>query len=194
MFGFDPRLQPETVDVAGARKLLAEAGYPEGFGLTVFGPNDRYINDEQVVQAIAQMLTRGGIAAKVQVSPMSTYVSRAAKKELGFGLLGFGVGGGEPSGALRGLLGTPDKDKGMGAINWSGYSSPEFDGLLAQALRTVDAKKREALLQDATEVALKKDVAIIPLYHQVATWAARKGLQFTPRVDEFTLAQQVRAE
>jgi peptide/nickel transport system substrate-binding protein len=194
MFGFNPKLQPEAVDVSGARRLLAEAGYPEGFGLTIFGPNDRYINDEQVVQAIAQMLTRGGIAAKVQVSPMSSYVGRAAKKELGFGLLGFGVGGGEPSGALRGLLATPDKDKGMGATNWSSYSSPQFDALLGEALHTVDNRRREALLQDAAEVALKKDYAIIPLYNQVATWAARKGIAFTPRVDEFTLAYQVRAE
>jgi peptide/nickel transport system substrate-binding protein len=104
------------------------------------------------------------------------------------------VGGGEPSGALRGLLATPDKDKGMGATNWSSYSSPQFDALLAEALHTVDNRKREALLQDAAEVALKKDCAIIPLYNQVATWAARKGIAFTPRVDEFTLAYQVRAE
>ncbi len=194
MYGFNPRLQPDAVDVAGAKRLLAEAGYPEGFGLTVFGPNDRYVNDEQVVQAIAQMLTRGGVAAKVQVSPMSTYVGRASKKELGFGLLGWGVGGGEPSGALRGLLGTPDKERGTGAVNWSGYSNPQFDTLLAEALKTVDDHKREALLQEATELALKKDMAIIPLYNQVATWAARKGLAFTPRVDEFTLAYQVRAE
>jgi peptide/nickel transport system substrate-binding protein len=194
MFGFNPKLQPDLVDVPGARRLLAEAGYSEGFGLTIFGPNDRYINDEQVVQAIAQMLTRGGIATKVQVSPMSTYVGRASKKELGFGLLGFGVGGGEPSGALRGLLATPDKDKGMGATNWSSYSNPQFDALLYEALHTVDNRKRETLLQDATEVALKKDYAIIPLYNQVATWAARKGIAFTPRVDEFTLAYRVQAE
>jgi peptide/nickel transport system substrate-binding protein len=194
MFGFNPKLNADAVDVAGARKLLAEAGYPEGFGLTIFGPNDRYINDEQVVQTIGQMLTRGGIATKVQVSPMSTYVGRASKKELGFGLLGWGVGGGEPSGALRSLLGSADKDKGMGANNWSSYSNPQFDAMLTEALHTVDNKKREKLLQDATELALKKDYAIIPLYNQVATWAARKGIVFTPRTDEFTLAYQVRAE
>ncbi|SDE40769.1 peptide/nickel transport system substrate-binding protein [Variovorax sp. CF079] len=194
MFGFNPALKPEAVDVAGARKLLAEAGYPEGFGLTIFGPNDRYINDEQVVQTIGQMLTRGGIATKVQVSPMSTYIGRASKKELGFGLLGWGVGGGEPAGAMRGLLGTADKDKGMGAINWSSYSNPQFDALLTEAMHTVDNKRREQLLQQAAELALKKDYAIIPLYNQVATWAARKGIAFVPRVDEFTLASQVRPD
>ena len=194
MFGFNPELKPDSVDVQGARKLLAEAGYPAGFGLTLFGPNDRYVNDKQVTQAIGQMLTRGGIVTKVQVSPMATYVGRASKKELGFGLLGWGVGGGEPSGALRGLLATPDKERGMGATNWSSYSNPQFDALLNEALNTVDDAKREALLQKATALALKKDYAIIPLYHQVSTWAARKGLTMVPRVDEFTLAQQVRAE
>jgi peptide/nickel transport system substrate-binding protein len=194
MFGFNPNLKADTVDVPGARRLLAEAGYPDGFGITIFGPNDRYINDEQVVQTIGQMLTRGGIVTKVQVSPMSTYVGRASKKELGFGLLGWGVGGGEPSGALRGLLATPDKDKGMGANNWSSYSNPKFDAMLAEALRTVGNRERERLLQDAAELALKKDYAIIPLYNQVATWAARKGIVFVPRVDEFTLAHQVRPE
>jgi peptide/nickel transport system substrate-binding protein len=125
---------------------------------------------------------------------MATYVGRASKKELGFGLLGWGVGGGEPSGAMRGLLGTPDKEKGMGATNWSSYASPQFDALLAEALHTVDDRKREQLLQDAAEQALAKDFAIIPLYHQVATWAGRKGIAFVPRVDEFTLAHQVRPD
>lgn len=188
MYGFNADLKPEAADVAGARRLLAEAGYPDGFGLTVFGPNDRYVNDEQVVQTIGQMLTRGGIATKVQVSPMSSYVGRAARKELGFGLLGFGVGGGEPSGALRNLLATPDKDRGMGTNNWSSYSSSQFDATLLEALQTIDNARREQLLRDAAAIALKKDHAIIPLYNQVATWAARKGISFVPRMDEFTLA------
>lgn len=194
MYGHNPALVPEPADLAGARRLLAEAGYPQGFGLTIFGPNDRYINDEQVVQTIGQMLTRGGIATKVQVSPMSSYVGRAARKELGFGLLGFGVGGGEPSGALRSLLATPDKDKGMGANNWSSYSSPQFDATLQQALQTIDEGKREALLKDAAAIALRQDYALIPLYNQVATWAARKGIRFVPRVDEFTLASHAQPE
>ncbi len=82
----------------------------------------------------------------------------------------------------------------MGATNWSSYSNPQFDALLNEALNTVDDAKREALLRNATALALKKDYAIIPLYHQVSTWAARKGLTMVPRVDEFTQAQQVHAE
>jgi peptide/nickel transport system substrate-binding protein len=194
MFGFNPNLKPEPLDVEGAKKLLAAAGYPNGFNLTVSGPNDRFINDEQVMQTIGQMLTRGGINTKVSVGPMSAFVGRAARKEVGFGLLGWGVGGGEPSSPLRGLLATTDKDKGMGANNWSSYSNPVFDKMLNDALSTVDDKKREKLLQDAAELALKKDQAIIPLYNQVATWAARKGITYTPRTDEATLAHFVKPQ
>jgi peptide/nickel transport system substrate-binding protein len=194
MFGFNPNLKPEPVDVDGAKKLLAAAGYPNGFNLTVSGPNDRYINDEQVMQTIGQMLTRGGINTKVSVGPMSAFVGRASKKEVGLGLLGWGVGGGEPSSPLRGLLATTDKDKGMGANNWSSYSNPAYDKLISDALSTVDDKKREKLLQDAAELALKKDQAIIPLYNQVATWAARKGYTYVPRIDESTLAQFVKPQ
>ena len=194
MFGHNPNLKPEALDLAGARKLLADAGYPDGFGITLFGPNDRFINDEQVLQAIGQMLTRGGIATKVQTQPVASYIPKAAKKELGFGLLGWGVGGGEPSSPLRGVLATTDKDKGLGASNWSSYSSAQYDATLTEALRTVDDKKREKLFQDAAEIAIKQDYAIIPLYNQVATWAARKGIRYTPRPDEATLAQFVQPE
>lgn len=194
MFGHNPDLKPDALDVAGAKKLLAEAGYPDGFGITIFGPNDRFINDEQVLQAIGQMLTRGGIATKVQTQPMASYVPKAAKKELGFGLLGWGVGGGEPSSPLRGLLATTDKDKGLGTSNWSSYSSAKFDAALIEALSTIDDRKREKLFQDAAEIAIRQDHAIIPLYNQVATWAARKGYRYTPRPDEATLAQFVQPE
>jgi peptide/nickel transport system substrate-binding protein len=193
MFGYNPNLKPDTVDIEGAKKLLAEAGYPDGFGITFFAPNDRFINGEEVAQAIGQMLSKGGIAAKVETMPFSTYVGRAAKKELGLGMLGWGVGGGEPSSALRALIATADKDKGLGAYNWASYSNSRFDSLLLDAMRTVDDHKREKLLQDATEVAMR-DYAVIPLYNQVVTWAMKKGIKYTPRSDELTLAQQFKPE
>ena len=192
-FGYNPDLKPDTVDVAGAKKLLADAGYPNGFIITFFAPNDRLINDEQVALTIGQMLSKGGIMTKVETMPFSTYVGRASKKELGFGLLGWGVGGGEPSGALRGLIATADKDKGLGAYNWASYSNPRFDTLLLNAMHTVDDQKREKLLQDATEVAVK-DYALIPLYNQVVTWAVKKGIEYTPRTDELTLAHYFKPE
>ena len=194
MFGFNAALKPDPYDLADAKKLLAQAGYPDGFGITLFAPNDRFINDEQVALTIGQMLARGGIATKVETMPFSAFVARASRKELGFGLLGWGVGGGEPSGAMRGLLATADKDKGMGGYNWASYSSPRFDSMLQEAIRTVDDGKREKLLAEAADIAVRKDYALIPLYNQVATWAVKKGITMLPRSDEFTLAYQFKPE
>jgi peptide/nickel transport system substrate-binding protein len=193
MFGGLAHAPEIKYDPAGAKKLLAEAGYPDGFGITFFAPNDRFINGEEVALTIGQMLSKGGISTKVETMPFSTFLPRASKKELGLGLLGWGVGGGEPSGALRALIATTDKDKGMGAYNWASYSNQRFDNLLLDAMHTVDDGKREKLLQDAAEVAIK-DYAVIPLYNQVVTWAVKKGIKYTPRSDELTLAHHFKPE
>ncbi len=191
-FGVSATLKPETFDPEGAKKLLAEAGYPDGFGLTLHGPNNRYVNDDQIVQAVAQMLTRVGITTRVETLPFSVYVSRANKTEFSAALLGWGVSTGEASYPLRSLLATYNQSKGLGTWNWGRYSNPQMDSLLEQALATVDNPKREKLLQQATEVVMA-DYGVIPLHYQVNTWAARKGFVYTPRTDERTYAHEVRA-
>src|SRR4029079_9655815 len=127
-FGYAPGLKPEPYDPDGARKLLAEAGYPDGFGLTLHGPNNRYVNDDQIVQAVAQMLTRVGIATRVETLPFSVYVSRANKTEFSAALLGWGVSTGEATYPLRSLLATYSQAKGLGTWNWGRYSNPQMDG------------------------------------------------------------------
>jgi peptide/nickel transport system substrate-binding protein len=190
-FGVSPNLKAEPFDPEGARKLLAEAGYPDGFGLTLHGPNNRYVNDEQIVQAVAQMLTRVGIATRVETLPFAVYVSRANKVEFSAALLGWGVSTGEGTYPLRSLIATYNQAKGLGTWNWGRYSNPPMDALLEQALATVDNPKRDKLLQQATEVMIN-DTGLIPLHYQVNTWAARKGLAYTPRTDERTYAHEVR--
>ena len=190
-FGVTPNLKPEPFDPEGARKLLAEAGYPDGFGITLHGPNNRYVNDDQIVQAVAQMLTRVGIATKVETLPFSVYVGRANKLEFSAALLGWGVSTGEATYPLRSLIATNNPAKGFGTWNWGRYSNPAMDALLEQGLATVDNAKRDKLLQQATEVVIN-DTGLIPLHFQVNTWAARKGLVYTPRTDERTYAHEVR--
>lgn len=189
MFGFNPTLKVEPFDPEGARKLLADAGYPDGFGLTIHGPNNRYVNDEQILQAVAQMLARIGIQARVDAMPLSVYFSRANKKEFSMALVGWGPQTGEVSSPLRSILATINPDKGMGTVNFSLYSNAKMDALLEEGLRTVDDRKREKLLQDAVAMSVN-DVGLIPIHFQVVTWASRKGISYMPRIDERTYAHQ----
>lgn len=190
-FGWNPKLKPEKFDPEGAKRLLREAGYPNGFGLTIHGPNNRYINDAKICQAIAQMLTRVGIKTKVVTMPKSVFFSNATKRLYSFILVGWGSGTGESSSPLRALLATHNRATGMGLTNRGRFSNAEMDRLLSEALSTVNDAKREKLLQDATAIAMR-ELGIIPLHYQVNTWAVRKGLWYEPRADEATLVMSLK--
>jgi len=189
VFGYAKDLQPEAADPEGAKKLLAAAGYPDGFAMTVYAPNNRYVNDEQVAQAVAQMLARAGIAAKVETMPITVYLGRARNGELPFAMLGWGSFAGDL--ALRTLLATPDPDKGFGAWNWGKHSLPAMDKLLVEGFANTDEKKREALAVQAMGLAMK-NYGVIPVHHQLVSWAMKKNLDYAARTDEFTFAQHVK--
>lgn len=193
VMGHVDELTPLEYDAEGARALLAEAGYPDGFRITLHGPNDRYINDAEVVQAVAQMWTRIGVKTTVDTMPSNVYFTRAGKTEFSAGLLGWGTGSGEPDSPMVGILATPNAERGRGTANRSLYSSAEFDGLLDKAMASVDIDEREAVYRDATRVAIN-DVAIIPLHHQYNIWAMRDGLDMVPQVDEQSLSKNISIE
>lgn len=199
-FGRSDKLKPDTYDPAAAKKLLAEAGFPDGFVTTLHGPNNRYINDAKIVEAIAQMLTAIGIKTTPDTMPKSVYFKRAKNRgpekppEFSFVLVGWGSGTGEPSSPLRSLLATYSKEKGWGSSNRGLHSNKEMDKVLGEALATVDDKERAKLLARATEIGIGEDVGIIPLHYQVNTWASKKGLTYIPRTDERTAAWQVLPE
>ena len=193
MFGYSSTLKTEPYDLEGAKKLLAEAGYPDGFAMTLHAPNDRYVNDEQIAQALAQLLARVGIATRVEAMPSSVYFSRATKLEFSFMLLGWAADTAEVSSPLKALLATFDTSKGMGTANRGRYSNAKMDALLAQALAIVDDSKRERVLQQATEIAIS-ELGIIPLYHQHNVWATRKGVTYAARTDERTLAHEFKSQ
>ncbi len=189
-FAISPNLKPEKYDTAGAKKLLAEAGWGDGFGLTIHGPNNRYVNDAKICQAVAQMLTRIGIKTKVDTMPKNVFFPRGTKLEFSLMLVGWGSGTGEPSSPLRALLHTYDKASGYGQTNRGRFSNKEFDATLEEALRSVDRKKHEAKLIEATEIAMR-ELGIIPLHYQVNIWAMRKGLAYKARTDAYTLAYDI---
>ncbi len=188
-FGYTPALKTEAYDPEGAKKLLAEAGYPDGFGLTLHAPNNRYVNDEQVAQAVAQMLAKIGIQARVDAMPSAVFFTRGSKLEFSLMLVGWGAETMEASSPLKALLATFNAAKGMGAANRGRYSNPKLDAVLDQAMATVDDAKREKLLQQATEIGVG-DLGIIPLYDQHNLWATRRGITYEPRADDRTFAHE----
>lgn len=187
VFAHDAKLAAPGHDPQAARKLLAEAGYPDGFGITLAAPNNRYVNDEQIAQAVAQMFARVGIAvARVETHPAATYFTKARNGDFAVALLGWGSFAGDL--ALRALVATADPAKGLGAWNWGRYSNARVDKLIEQSLATVDQAKREALAREAMGIAMR-DHAVILLHHQLASWAMRSELRYASRTDEYTLAQ-----
>ena len=190
VMGHVEELTPPEYDAEAARALLAEAGYPNGFRITLHGPNDRYINDAEVVQAVAQMWSRIGVRTEVDTMPSNVYFTRAGRQEFSAGLLGWGTGTGEPDSPMVGILSTVNPDRGRGVANRSLYSNPDFDALVDRALAEVDPAAREEIYREATRIAIE-DVAIIPLHHQFNIWAMRQGLSYLPQVDERSLAMNI---
>ena len=192
-FGVSNKLKPVAYDPNGAKKLLAEAGVPNGFRMTIHSPNDRYPNDAKIAEAVGQMLSRIGIDTQVVTMTQGVFFRDASTgspdkgPKFSFILVGWGSGTGEASSPLKSLLATFDRDKGMGASNRGRYSNPQVDKLINDALATNDDAKRAELLARATDLAIE-DVGIIPLHYQVNTWAMRRGFSYKPRTDEYTLA------
>ncbi len=192
VFGHNASIKPAAFDPEAAKKLLAAAGYPDGFSIVLAAPNNRYVNDDQVAQVIAQMLARAGIAvSRVETHPAATYFTKARNGDFGFAMLGWGSFGADL--ALRTLVASVNADKGYGTWNWGRYSNAKVDLLVEQALASVDPAKREAAAREAMGIAMK-DYAVVPVHHQIATWAMKKGLAYVPRTDEYTFAQHFRPQ
>lgn len=191
MFGGLAKAPEIKFDPEGAKKLLAEAGYPNGFEMTLSSTNDRYMNDAQIAQAVAQYLTRIGIKTKVDAMTASIYFPKRAKREYSFAMGGWPSENGEASGLFQLWVTSTDSPKGLGTSNYGGFSSAEFDKVYIPAAKTVDAAKRKQMLQQATQIALD-NVPLIPLHFESSIWAYKKGLSYEGRRDQYTLATSVK--
>ncbi|MDQ1078117.1 ABC transporter substrate-binding protein [Pseudoroseomonas cervicalis] len=190
-FGYVPDLPAPRADAEAAKRLLAEAGYPNGFRMTLHGPSDRYMNDARIIQAVGQMWTRIGVRTQVEAQPFTTFIARAGRGETSAHLMGLAATSGEASTMLRALVATQSREAGTGASNRGRYSNPALDAELATAMRTLDDGQREAMLQQVTRRAIE-DQALIPVHIQKNAWAMRRDLTIDARADEYTRAQDVR--
>lgn len=171
-------------DPARARALLAEAGHPDGFTLTLTSPNDRYINDAAVAQALGQYLTRAGLRTSVDAITQTMFFPRRAKREFSLSLGGWGNGTGEAT-LLRYFVVSPLPERGLGSSNYGAYHSPAFDAAFIPSLDDMDDTRRTASIATATRIALDEN-ALIPLYWETTIWAYKDRYAYAGRIDQAT--------
>lgn len=182
--GYDAKLDKRLpYDPEAAKKLLAEAGYPQGFEITLNCPNDRFVNDAEVCQAAVSYLARVGIQARLNAEPKALYFPKVLKRDTSFFMIGWSPAGYDAHNALFALMNTPG-DKGQGQWNMGAYSNPKVDELTAKAQPELDQPKRIAMLQEAL-AAHAQDIGHIPLYQPNLIWGMRQNVSAAQRADNF---------
>lgn len=166
-------LKPISYDPVRAKQLLAEAGYPEGFALTLHASRGWLPNDDKIAQAIAQFFARIGVETKVEAMPVNVFLPKASNRE--FSLFMGSWAGSHAINPLRSMLMTRDAAQGFGAGNRMHYSNPALDTLVKEALVTIDDRKRNAALSSAMDLAMA-DVAAIPILYPFNVWAMKKSV------------------
>lgn len=187
--GTSPNLRPDAFDLDRAKVLLREAGYPNGFRLTLHSTNDRYPKDGQIAQAIGQMWTRAGLNVTVEGVPGQVFFAAATRQEYSAFSAQYGVN--QASDGLRAVIHTNDAQAGLGAANRTRFSNARVDALVTAALTEMDAEKRRQAEHQAIEAAMEEQ-AIIPLFHPTWDFAVRQGLNVVSRPERRFNALMVR--
>ena len=192
IFGFNKALAERKYDPAAARKLLADAGYANGFKLQFSFTQDRLPGDKEVGTSIAQMLAAIGIDAQPNAQPAAVFFPARTRGDYSMSMSGWGTLTGEAHYTLSSLAHSNDKDKKMGAFNVLNYNNPAMDKLLQDAAIEMDVGKRRKYLEDAATL-LEKDRQRLPIVSVGSAWAMQKDkVTIKARVDEDTLAMNIK--
>ena len=168
-------------DIEGAKKLLADAGYKDGFEVDLACPNNRYINDEEVCQAVTAMWSKIGVKAKLRTLPLVTYFPMIQRYEASIYMLGWGVPTFDALYSLQSLVRTVGAG-GDGNYNVGRYSNPQMDALIERIKVETDPKNRNDLIEKALELS-HQDVSHIPLHNQNIPWAMKSNIDVVHRAD-----------
>jgi peptide/nickel transport system substrate-binding protein len=194
LFGTNTDGWYDRYDPNRAKQLLAEARYPNGFGLHFVTTQGFYVQDAEIAQAIASMWTRIGVKTTVEALPSTVYYARRNKYEYSAYMGNLGAFNGQIAYGLQMLAATPTADRTLGQINFGKYSNSAVDKLIADAQRTLDEGKRADILREASRITMRDDHGLIVTHHDITAYATRKGLVFHPRLDQSMTAMQVRPE
>lgn len=179
-------------DAAKAKALLAEAGYPNGFEITLDCPNNRYINDEAICQAIAAMWTKVGVKTKLNTMPRATYFPKLQNRDTSAYMLGWGVPTLDALYSLQALI----RAKGQGAdgsFNYGGYNNPKVNDLIDKIKVEIDDAKRNQMIEEALMIHAK-EVGHIPLHDQIIPWAMKKNVNVLHRADNRLVVEWVKID
>ncbi|MGJ4929533.1 ABC transporter substrate-binding protein [Bradyrhizobium sp. HKCCYLS2038] len=177
-----PKYDPDA-----AKKLLTEAGYPDGFEVGMDCPNDRYVNDAAICQAVVGMLARVGVKVNLNAQPKAQYFAKVLKPggyNTSFFLLGWTPSSGDAHNVLHDIMGCRDdpKDATRGEANLGNYCNKELDALTDKVLVETDTAKRDQLIKQAFEIGIK-DYGYIPLHQQAVAWGVSKKVKIPLRAD-----------
>lgn len=182
--GFDQSMNTRLpYDVEAAKKLLADAGYPNGFEVTMNCPNDRYVNDGAICQAVAASLARANIKINLQAETKGTYFPKILKRDTSFYLLGWTPGTYDSHNALNALMRCVD-DKGSGQFNLGAYCNPKVDELTLKIQSETDKAKRDAMIKEAFKLHAD-DIGHLPLHQQALAWGVASNVELVQLADNF---------
>lgn len=170
-------------DPEASKKLLAEAGYPNGFEVTMNCPNDRYVNDARICQAVAANLSRVGVKINLAAETKGTYFPKILRRDTSFYLLGWTPGTYDAHNALNALMACPD-DKGAGQFNLGSYCNQKVDQLTRAIQSETDKAKRAGMIKEAFDLHAA-DVGHLPLHQQSLAWGVSKKVDLVQLADNF---------